>query len=55
MPTPTRAERLQTLCERVHPSYKDFATGGCCKGTHGAIYVVKQLGQRCGTSGSPIL
>jgi len=43
MPTPTRAERLQALCEKVHPSYTDFATGGCCEGTHEAIYVVKQL------------
>lgn len=39
MPTPTRAERLQVLCEKVHPSYKDFATGGCCEVAHGAIYV----------------
>lgn len=39
----TRAERLQALCEKVHPSYKDFAAGGCCDVNHEAIYVVKQL------------
>jgi len=41
--TLTRADRLQALCEKVHPSYKDFAAGECCDVKHEAIYVVKQL------------
>lgn len=42
MPTPTRAERLQILLEKVHPPYKDFPSGGCCDATHGAIYELKE-------------
>lgn len=44
MTQPTRAERLQALCEKKHPSYAAFATGGCCEGKHGAIYNIQQLG-----------
>lgn len=39
----TRAERLQALCEKVHPAYKDFATKGCCEGAHGCLYDSKQI------------